>query len=103
MELAWAVEDAGYWVIGPERSVEAAITTLGRFKVDLAVLDIGLGGETVFPVTHRLGATGIPFIFLTGFTSAALPSEYLGRPLLQKPCELPVVIALIRSTLGLAP
>lgn len=102
MELAWAIEDAGYFVVGPEKSVEAAVKTLARFRVDLALLDIGLGGETVFPVATKLGATGVPFIFITGHTSAALPSEFFGRPLLQKPCGPPAVIALIRNTLGQA-
>ena len=100
MELTWAIEDAGYVVVGPEKSVAATISTLARFKVDLALLDIGLNGETVFPVAKTLGATGVPFIFITGHTSAALPSEYVGRPLLQKPCQTPAVIALIRRTLG---
>ena len=100
MELTWAIEDAGYVVVGPEKSVAATISTLARFKVDLALLDIGLEGETVFPVAKRLGATGVPFIFITGHTSAELPREYVGRPLLQKPCHPPTVIALIRSTLG---
>jgi hypothetical protein len=48
MELAWLVEDAGYTVLGPERSVAEARKALGRVKVDLALLDVSLGSETVF-------------------------------------------------------
>ena len=80
MELAWLVQEAGYAVLGPERSVAEAQKALGRVKVDLALLDIRLGGETVFPITEMLEAMGIPFIFITG-NPDLLPAEYSGRPL----------------------
>jgi hypothetical protein len=38
MELAWLVQEAGYAVLGPERSVAEACKVLGRIKVDLALL-----------------------------------------------------------------
>ena len=100
MELAWAVEDAGYFVVGPEKSVEAAFETLARFKVDLALLDIGLGGETVFPVATKLGTIGIPFIFITGHARSTLPVEFQNRPVVQKPCQLQQLMALVQSTLA---
>ena len=61
MELAWLVQEAGYAVLGPERSVAEAQKALGRVKVDLALADIRLGSETVFPISEKLEAMGIPF------------------------------------------
>jgi hypothetical protein len=69
------VEDAGYMVLGPERSVAEARKALGRMKVDLALLDVSLGGETVFPVSKLLEGMRIPFIFVTG-NPTLLPAEY---------------------------
>ena len=37
--------------LGPERSVAEARKALGRAKIDLALLDIRLGSETVFPIS----------------------------------------------------
>lgn len=74
MELAWLVEDAGYMVLGPERSVAEARKVLGRVKVDLALLDVSLGSETVFPVSKLLEGMCIPFIFVTG-NPPLLPAE----------------------------
>jgi DNA-binding response OmpR family regulator len=74
MELAWLVEDAGYMVLGPERSVAEARKVLGRVKVDLALLDVSLGSETVFPVSKLLEGMCIPFILVTG-NLTLLPAE----------------------------
>ena len=99
MELAWLVQEAGYAVLGPERSVAEAQKALGRVKVDLALLDIRLGGETVFPMLEMLEAMGIPFIFITG-NPDLLPAEYSGRPLLAKPWTATSLLSLIPQVLG---
>ena len=39
MELTWIVEDAGYSVVGPERSVAETSKMLAWNKVDLALRD----------------------------------------------------------------
>jgi DNA-binding response OmpR family regulator len=94
MELAWLVEDAGYTVLGPERSVAEARKALGRVKVDLALLDVSLGSETVFPVSKVLEDMRIPFIFVTG-NPALLPAEYSRHPLVSKPWQRGALLALI--------
>ena len=99
MELAWLVQEAGYAVLGPERSVAEAQKALGRVKVDLALLDIRLGGETVFPITEMLEAMGVPFIFITG-NPDLLPAEYSERPLLAKPWTTSTLLSLIPQVLG---
>jgi DNA-binding response OmpR family regulator len=100
MEMSWMIEDAGYSVVGPERSVETTRVLLARYKVDLALLDVMLGGETVFPISKMLDVMGIPFIFVTGHPPSALPAEYRHRPLMLKPCKPRALMALIRQILG---
>jgi DNA-binding NarL/FixJ family response regulator len=63
MELTWIVEDAGYSVVGPERSVAETSKMLAWNKVDLALLDINIGGEMVFPVSMMLDTLGGPVRF----------------------------------------
>jgi DNA-binding response OmpR family regulator len=101
MELAWLVQEAGYAVLGPERSVAEACKALGRMKIDLALLDIRLGNETVFPLSKMLAAKGIPFIFLTA-NPDLLPAEYQERPTLAKPCDATILLSLIPQVLGAA-
>jgi len=94
MELAWIVEDAGYSVVGPERSVAETSKMLAWNKVDLALLDINLGGEMVFPISKMLDTLGVPFVFITS-NSALVPAEYRHRPLMTKPLRPEALLALI--------
>lgn len=99
MELAWLLQEAGYAVLGPERSVAEACRALARIRVDLALLDVTLGGETVFPLSRRLEGMGVPFIFLAS-SPAVLPPEYSRRPLVPKPWQPTALLALIPQVLG---
>jgi len=104
MELSWTVEDAGFFVVGPERSVASAVETLVRCKADLALLAVGLHPETVLPAARTLAARALPFIFVTGPSIAPslpwLPAEYRSRPMVSRPCEGPALTALIKRTLA---
>ena len=99
MEMAWMIEDAGYSVVGPEASVEATRRVLAQQRVDLALLDVVLGGETVFPISRLLDSLRTPFIFVTVCSPAALPVEYQARPLLAKPYKPDVLVSFIQATL----
>lgn len=54
-------------------------------EFDLAVLDVNLAGEPVFPVAETLAARGVPFAFATGYGVGGLPDAWKDRPTLQKP------------------
>src|SRR5258707_713690 len=65
------LDDAACIVIGPFARVAAAKTEV----IDLALLDVNVAGEKVFPVAHALEERGIPFLFLTGYGQSALPQD----------------------------
>lgn len=67
--------------------------------VDLAVLDVNLGGEKVYPVAEFLTARGIPFVFATGYGRQGLEADWLDRPVIQKPFRLDVLADALRSAL----
>ena len=49
--------------------------------IDLALLDVNVAGEKVFPVAYALEERGIPFLFVTGYGQAAcLRTARTGRP-----------------------
>ena len=99
MELAWIVEDAGYSVVGPEKSVAETSRMLAWNKIDMALLDTNIGGQELFPVAKMLDTLGVPFVFITS-NSALLPAEYRHRPLMTKPFRPQALLALILRVLA---
>jgi DNA-binding response OmpR family regulator len=67
-------------------------------KVDLALLDVNIGGEMVFPVSKMLDMLGVPFVFITS-NSTLVPAEYRHRPLMTKPFRPQALLALIQRVL----
>lgn len=87
--LQQELEDLGAEVLGPVTSVAAALALLaGGTPVDAAILDVGLGGETVFPVAEALRARHIPFMFATGYDQGSLPRAYADVPCCEKPFKV---------------
>jgi DNA-binding response OmpR family regulator len=100
IQTASIVEEAGYSVAGPEASLDAARKVLGRQKIDLALLDVNLGGEMVFPIAEMLDAMRIPYIFVTSYSASAIPAQYRHSPILQKPYSPGLLIAQMHQFLG---
>ena len=79
MLVALLVEDmlaeAGCIVVGPFARVRDALAAAKAEAVDLALLDVNVAGEKVFPVAHALEKRGVPFLFVTGYGQSALPRD----------------------------
>jgi len=89
LDLAQSLEQIGAAVIGPVGSVGRALALLSEGTTfDMAVLDINLGSEKVFPVADALWARGLPFVFATGYDTASMPSTYRGVPRFEKPVDI---------------
>jgi len=65
MLIETILEDAGYRV-ALAHSVPEALDAVGQDGPDLAILDLNLRGQKVYPVAEKLGSLGTPFIFATG-------------------------------------
>jgi DNA-binding response OmpR family regulator len=76
---------AGYAVSGPFATLASAMEAARREVFDLAVLDINLGGEMVFPLADELEARGIPYILLSGYSAMHLPERFRSAPRSAKP------------------
>jgi DNA-binding NtrC family response regulator len=55
--------------------------------IDVAILDVNVAGELVYPIANQLEERGIPFIFSSGYGAGGLPVEYRGWPTLSKPFQ----------------
>jgi CheY-like chemotaxis protein len=75
----------GAKVIGPCCNLAEALAASRCQAFDLAVLDINLNGDMVYPLAAELTARGIPFLFLTGYGALDLPEEFRAMPRLSKP------------------
>jgi CheY-like chemotaxis protein len=86
-ELQLALEDEGAEVVGPARSLMTAFETVTHEpQIDLAVLDVDLAGEDVFPVAEVLLRRHVPFVFHTGHGSRSqLTSLFPGTATFIKP------------------
>lgn len=93
LNLAGAVQQAGGIVIGPVATVAAAHAAMAANRLDGALLDIRLRNETSFPLADVLAVLGIPFVFVSGLSSALMPYTHRERPLFDKPYESAEVIA----------
>ena len=77
----------GHEVVGPFSRMDRARDAVDAQPVDLALLDVQLGADFVFPLALHLRDRGIAFIFLTGHDALALPPELKGAPSLNKPFQ----------------
>ena len=86
MDLKMSLEQMGYRVLGPVPSATRAMALLKRDSCDGAILDVSLGRETSESVADYLVAEGVPFFFLTGYSSSNITDPSLQeRPLYHKP------------------
>lgn len=85
-DLAEAFGRAGAEVLGPAPTVRQAVAILERTKdVHVAVLDVNLSGEMVYPLADLLLARGIKFLFTTGYDAGVIPRRFDASPRLEKP------------------
>jgi CheY-like chemotaxis protein len=85
-ETAADLEDAGHVVTATAVSLEEAKQAAADADVDIAVLDVNLGGELSFAAADLLLTRGIPFVFVTGYEPDGLiPRRFSTAPVLRKP------------------
>jgi len=88
LDIENMLEEMGCKVVASVPRLVRALDLASRLDFDLAVLDINLAGEVVYPLAFRLAARKIPFVFSTGYSTASLPPELSDRPILKKPVML---------------
>jgi DNA-binding response OmpR family regulator len=68
--------DFGCSTLGPCGSLANALVAARNEMFDLAVLDVNLAGEMVYPVVEALEERHIPFLFLSGYGDEAIPAGH---------------------------
>ena len=94
------LQSAGCVVSGPIPRVAEALTAVDRETYDAAVLDVNLGSERIDPVADVLSGRNIPFMFVTGYNTGALPGDHAQRPRLCKPFKMAELLDALRTLVG---
>jgi DNA-binding response OmpR family regulator len=90
-EMADYFESIGANIVGPVGTVERALALIASSRIQIAVLDVNLRDERVYPVADDLTSKKIPFVFASGYGSELEPDVYAGVPRCIKPVELAVL------------
>jgi DNA-binding response OmpR family regulator len=80
-----ALEAAGARVIGPCGDAAEAAGLAASERVDCAILDVNLGEGPSFALARTLQQQGVPFVFVTGYDQALIPSGLGVAQRLEKP------------------
>ncbi|MGA0588674.1 response regulator [Dyella sp. KRB-257] len=94
----------GAEVIGPYGTLAAAAQACARIPAPhVAVLDVNLAGERVFPVAERLVDSGVPCLFTTGYDDISIPDVFARCPRLRKPAGLRVMLDALVTLMTTSP
>jgi CheY-like chemotaxis protein len=100
MMLEDFLESLGHEVAGTCDSVAGALTRVEQGGFDVAIVDVHLNGEQVWPVADLLAQKGIPYILATGGHIEPPPAQHAQAPVLSKPFTLDAVEPVLEKACG---
>lgn len=100
MLLEDILDEFGCEIVGSALTLRQAQEQAGAVPADVAILDINLGGDPIFPVATTLVDRQIPIIFASGYGATTLPDQWRERPTLPKPFTSDQVISALMKATG---
>lgn len=91
--------DVGCIVLGPFNTVAKGLAAALNEGCDLALLDVNIAGEKVYPVADALSARHIPFLFLSGYGDTAIPPGHPDWKVCGKPFRGRELMDMLLATL----
>jgi DNA-binding response OmpR family regulator len=95
-----ALEEQGARVLGAS-SLDEARELLANDQPTIAVLDVNLNGDYVFPLVDDLRSREVPFLFATAYSDdeRLFPQQVKSAPRLAKPVQPNVLIRQLQRML----
>jgi DNA-binding response OmpR family regulator len=84
-EVASNLKAHGAIVVGPIGDLSEVQSVVRDLAFDVAILDINLRDEIVYPVADELMFRQIPFLFATGYAAEVIPERFQNVMRLEKP------------------
>ena len=100
MMLEDFLETLGHTVHATCERVGDAVEEAEKGGFDVAILDVNLNGENVWPVAHKLREKQIPFVIATGGHVEPPPAEFTNTPLIEKPYTIDRVTPALEKALA---
>jgi len=93
----------GIDIIGPASTVDEAMALAETSMPEIAILDVNLHGEMIFPVADFLIRRGVSVILTTGYSARdILPQRLLDLPSIRKPYEPAELMELVERAFACA-
>lgn len=100
MMLEDFLDSLGHEIRGTCDSVRGALEEVEKGGFDLAILDVNLKGESVWPVASRLREKKVPFVIATGGHVEPAPPEFNDAPVIEKPYTVDRVTPAIEAAIA---
>ncbi len=100
VDLEDCLTDLGYRVISKARNLVDGLILAQELDLDVAVLDVNLGGLYCSRIADLLDEKGIPFLLVTGYTAAGIPERLRYALRVEKPFENAVIGHALQDLLG---
>jgi DNA-binding response OmpR family regulator len=100
MMLEDFLETLGHKVHATCDNVEESLMAADGGGFDVAILDVNINGESVWPVAHKLREKNIPFVIATGGHVEPPPPEFAQVPVIEKPYTMDRVTPAIEAALA---
>jgi DNA-binding response OmpR family regulator len=88
MTIEQVLQLAGCVIVGPINDLPKALQAAREQAIDVALLDVNLAGERVFPVAAVLAERRVPYVLMTGYGRGMLPVEFANRLIIPKPFKM---------------
>ena len=102
MMMEAMIEELGAVVVGTEARIPEALNFVAQRHgdIDVAVLDLNLGGSRSYDIAQAISGHGIPIVFSTGYDDGTIEDAWRNRPLLSKPFQLAELEGALAQALG---
>lgn len=99
--VAMMIEDIltfqGLDVVANVASVPAALHAVEQGGFDIALLDVNIAGQRVFPVADALLGRGLPLVFATGYGLQGIREDLRHLPVVAKPFSPDHLVRCLRA------
>jgi CheY-like chemotaxis protein len=94
------VSDLGCEIAGSFARVADALAAADSLVCDVAILDVNVAGEEVYPLAERLRLRGVPIVFSTGYGELGLRPDFRDAQVIAKPFDEARLRQALEAALG---
>ena len=102
--LAMLIEDVlageGWEVVASAATVAEALAAVEQGGFDVALLDVNVAGEEMFPVAEALLRRELPLLFASGYGSHGVRRDLRHLPVIAKPFHPAALVEALRAAVA---